>query len=291
MKAIYNRELDSQFNGLTGYVYCAFVLLVSALFIALITLQGEPRFEAIFYYMRLYFVPVITIPILTMRSIAEERHQKTDQLLYSLPLSMTKIVLGKFMAIVVVMALPLLVMAIYPPLLTKLATAGSVPYAAAYGSLGLYFLMCAAFAAICLFLSSLTEHVAMAAGLSVVAGLALYFSAFLESYVSATALASFLVLTVLAVLLALVFWLMTKNGGFAAVVLVVLVGALVLVYCLSPDSFTGLSASIVGALNLFGHFDDIASGLLSLKAVVYYLSVIALFLFLTVQSMEKRRWS
>ena len=64
MKAIYNRELDSQYNGLTGYVYGAFVLLVSALFITLITLQGEPRFEAVFYYMRLYFVPVISICIL-----------------------------------------------------------------------------------------------------------------------------------------------------------------------------------------------------------------------------------
>lgn len=291
MKAIYNRELDSQFNGLTGYVYCAFVLVVSALFIALITLQGEPRFEAILYYMRLYFVPIISVPILTIRSIAEERHQKTDQLLYSLPLSMTKIVLGKFLAIVVVALLPLLVMAVYPPLLGKLATAGTIPYRSAYGALGLYFLMCAAFAAICLFLSSLTEHVAMAAGLSVGAGVLLYLTAFLESYVSTGALAAFITLAVMAVLIALIFWRMTKNGSFSALVLVVLAAALVAVYILSPDSFTGLCTTIVGALDLFGHFDDVASGLFSIKAVVYYLSVIALFLFLTVQSMEKRRWS
>lgn len=291
MKAIYNRELDSQFNGLTGYVYCAFVLLVSALFIALITLQGEARFEAILYYMRLYFVPIISVPILTIRSIAEERHQKTDQLLYSLPLSMTKIVLGKYLAIVVVALLPLLVMAVYPPLLEKLATAGSVPYRSAYGALGLYFLMCAAFAAICLFLSSLTEHVAMAAGLSVGAGVLLYLMAFLESYVSTTALAAFITLAAMVVLLALIFWLMTKNLSFSALVLVVLAAVLAAVYILSPDSFTGLCTTIVGAMNLFGHFDDIASGLFSMKAVVYYLSVIALFLFLTVQSMEKRRWS
>lgn len=291
MKAIYNRELDSQFNGLTGYVYCAFVLLVSALFIALITLQGEARFEAILYYMRLYFVPIISVPILTIRSIAEERHQKTDQLLYSLPLSMTKIVLGKYLAIVVVALLPLLVMAVYPPLLEKLATAGSVPYRSAYGALGLYFLMCAAFAAICLFLSSLTEHVAMAAGLSVGAGVLLYLMAFLESYVSTTALAAFITLAAMVVLLALIFWLMTKNLSFSALVLAVLAAVLAAVYILSPDSFTGLCTTIVGAMNLFGHFDDIASGLFSMKAVVYYLSVIALFLFLTVQSMEKRRWS
>ncbi len=291
MKAIYNRELDSQFNGLTGYVYCAFVLLVSALFIALITLQGEARFEAILYYMRLYFVPIISVPILTIRSIAEERHQKTDQLLYSLPLSMTKIVLGKYLAIVVVALLPLLVMAVYPPLLEKLAAAGSVPYRSAYGALGLYFLMCAAFAAICLFLSSLTEHVAMAAGLSVGAGVLLYLMAFLESYVSTTALAAFITLAAMVVLLALIFWLMTKNLSFSALVLVVLAAVLAAVYILSPDSFTGLCTTIVGAMNLFGHFDDIASGLFSMKAVVYYLSVIALFLFLTVQSMEKRRWS
>lgn len=291
MKAIFNRELDSQFNGLTGYIYCAFVLLVSAFFITLITLQGESRFEAIPYYMRLYFIPIISVPIITIRSIAEERHQKTDQLLYSLPLSMTKIVLGKYLAIATVMVLPLLVMAVYPPMLQGLATAGTVPYKSAYGALVLYYLMCAAFAAVCLFLSSLTEHVALAAGMSVGAGVVLYMTAFLESYVSTTALAAFITLAVMAALLALVFWLMTKNTSFSAIVLLVLEAAVVLVYILSPSSFTGLCGAIVNALNLFAHFDDIASGLFSLKAVVYYLSVIVLFLFLTVQSMEKRRWS
>lgn len=291
MKAIYNRELDSHFNGLTGYVYCAFVLVVSAFFISLITLQGEPRFEAIFYYMCLYFVPVISIPILTIRSIAEERHQRTDQLLYSLPLGMTKIVLGKYLAIAVIAALPLVVMAVYPPLLQKLATAGTIPYCAAYGSLGMYYLMCIAFAAICLFLSSLTEHVAMAAGLSVGAGVLLYLMRFLESYVSSTSLAAFITLAVLAVLLAVIFWLMTKNASFSVTVLLVLAAVLVVAYCVSPDSFTGLCGTIVGALNLFGRFDDIANGILSLKTAVYYLTVIGLFLFLTVQSMEKRRWS
>ena len=291
MKAIYNRELDSQYNGLTGYVYGAFVLLVSALFITLITLQGEPRFEAVFYYMRLYFVPVISIPILTMRAIAEERHQKTDQLLYSLPLSMTKIVLGKYLAILTVAAVPMVVMAAYPPLLTKLAAAGAVQYKAAYGSLALYFLMSAAFAAICLFLSSLTEHVALAAGMSVGAGVILYLMEFLKSYASTTAAASLVTLAVLAFLLALIFWRMTRNGSFSALVLLVLAAALTLAYVLSRDSFTGLCGGILGALSLFGRFDDIASGIFRLRAVVYYLSVIGLFLFLTVQSMEKRRWS
>lgn len=291
MKAIYNRELDSQFNGLTGYVYGAFVLLVGGLFITLITLQGQPRFEAILYYMRLYFVPVISIPILTMRSIAEERHQKMDQLLYSLPLSMTRIVIGKYLAVLTVAAVPVVLMAAYPPLLSHLATAGTIPYKAAYGALVLYFLMCAAFAAICLFLSSLTEHVALAAGMSVGVGVLLYLMGFLQSYASTTATASFIVLAVLALLLSLIFWRMTRNTSFSALVLLVLAAALVLAYVLAKDSFTGLCGSILGALSLFGRFDDIASGIFSMESVVYYLTVIGLFLFLTVQSMEKRRWS
>ncbi len=291
MRAIYKRELDSQFNGLTGYVYGAFVLLVSGLFVTLITLQGEPRFEAIFYYMRLYFVPIISIPILTMRSIAEERHQKTDQLLYSLPLSMTRIVLGKYLAVLTVALVPMLLLAVYPPLLQNLATAGTLPYKAAYGALVLYFLMCAAFAAVCLFLSSLTEHVALAAGMSVGVGVLLYLMQFLQSYASTTATASLIVLAVLALLLSLILWRMTRNTSFSALVLVILAAALLLAYILSRDSFTGLCGSILGALSLFGRFDDIASGIFSLKAVVYYLTVIGLFLFLTVQSMEKRRWS
>jgi len=292
MNAFYRRELNSQFNGLTGYVYCAFMLLIAGLFVVLISLQGEPRFEAIIYYMRLYFVPVIAVPILTMRSIAEERHQKTDKLLYSLPVSMTKIVLGKYLAIVTVMLIPMVLLLIYPYFLSALASSGTVPYGAAIGSVVMFALMCAAFAAICLFLSSLTEHVALAIAMSVGVGILLYFMSFLENYVSSEALAGFLTVTVFVILLALIFERMTKNTLFSFGVGAVLEIALLCAYLFGGSSaFTGLCGSIVGALALFSPFDSVANELFDWTAAVYYLSVIAVFFFLTVQSLEKRRWS
>lgn len=291
MKAFYRRELHSQFKGMTGWVYCAFMLLVSGLFVVFIPLQGEPRFEAVVYYLRLYFVPVIAVPILTMRSIAEERHQKTDTLLYSLPVSMTKIVCGKYLAVVTVLMIPLCVLLLYPALLSLLASSGTVPYTAAFGSIVMFALLCAAFAAVCLFLSSLTEHVALAMAMSVGVGILLYFMSFLESLVSAEPLAGYLTVTVLVVIFGCILWRMTKNVGFSMTLAVILEAALVLVFLFGKSVFTGLCGSVVGALALFGHFDSIANEIFDWTAVAYYLSVIAVFLFLTVQSMEKRRWS
>ena len=108
MTAIYERELDSQLNGLTGYLYGAFVLLFGGIYTMAYNLQGYTEFTYVLYSMT--FILLVAVPLLTMRSIAEERHQKTDQLLYSLPLSMTKIVLGKFFALVTVMAMPMAVL-------------------------------------------------------------------------------------------------------------------------------------------------------------------------------------
>lgn len=86
MSAIYERELDSQLNGLTGYIYGALMLLFGGIYVMAYNLSGYTQFSYVLYSME--FVMLIAVPLLTMRSIAEERHQRTDQLLYSLPMSM-----------------------------------------------------------------------------------------------------------------------------------------------------------------------------------------------------------
>lgn len=289
MTAIYERELDSQLNGLTGYVYGALMLLFAGIYVMAYNLSGSPDFTSVMVSMT--FIYLIGIPLLTMRSIAEERHQKTDRLLYSLPLSMTKIVLGKYLALVTVMLMPLCLIALYPLVLDALATAGSVSLKSAYGALAGYIFLGLALTAMGLFVSSLMESVALAAGACFILMLLVYFMGPLTDYLPDTAGASLAALALTMGLFGLLLWRLTKNGAFAGVFTLVLEGALGGCYLAWPDRFRGLFAKIVEQLAVFDRFDNFAYEIFDLRAVVYYLSVAAVFLFLTVQAMERRRWA
>ena len=105
MKAVFRHELSSYFTGMTGYVFGAFLLLFAGIYTMAVNLNaGLSNFE--YVLSNLSFIFLIIVPILTMRVIAEERRQRTDQLLYSLPLSMTGVALGKYAALLVVFLVP-----------------------------------------------------------------------------------------------------------------------------------------------------------------------------------------
>ena len=110
MSAVYKKELKTYFTGMTGPVFICFILLMTGIFTVVYNLQGlYPNFEVTVN--QVVFVYLLAIPVLTMRSIAEEKHSRTDQLLYSLPMSVTSIVLAKYLAMVTVLAIPVCVMA------------------------------------------------------------------------------------------------------------------------------------------------------------------------------------
>ena len=289
MSAIYERELDSQLNGLTGYVYGALMLLFAGIYVMVSNLSGSPDFTNVLYSMT--FIYLIAIPLLTMRSVAEERHQKTDQLLYSLPLSMTKIVLGKYLALVTVMAIPILVMGLYPLLLNALATAGSISLKSAYGALIGYVFLGMALTAIGLYVSSLMESPALAAGTSFIVLLLVYFLTPLTEYIPSSGPANLAAFALAAAVFALIVWRVTANRTFALALGLVLEGALGACYALWPKAFSGLFAEVAGQLAVFDRFDSFAYDIFDIRSVVYFLSVAAVFLFLTVQAMERRRWA
>ena len=290
MTAIYEKELDSQLNGLTGYVYGALMLFFGGVYVMAIHLtEGAIDFTVVLY--SLMFIYLIGIPLLTMRSVAEERHQRTDQLLYSLPLSMTKIVLGKYFALVTVLAMPLAMLSLYPPIVNALATSGAIPMKAAYGAMVGFLFLGMALTAIGLFISSLMESVGLAAGACFLVMLLLYFLTPLTGYISSSALTSFIAFTALVALLGAILWRMTKNGGFALAFAGVLEGALGVCYALFPKKFGGLFADVIGQLAVFDRFDSFTYDIFDIRSLVYYVTVTAVFLFLTVQSMERRRWA
>ncbi len=223
-----------------------------------------------------------------MRVLAQERRQKTDQLLYSLPLSMSKVVLGKYFAMLTIFVLPLLIISLYPVILTSY---GNVNLITAFSALIGFFLLGASLIAIGMYISSITESQAVAAGLCFVVMLINYFLANLAGFISSTAFASFSAFMVLALIASLVVYLMTKNSLAAMITAIVLCGGIMLFYGKNASAFEGLFGDILNELSLFERFYGFVDGIFDVTSVVYFVAVSAVFLFLSVQSLEKRRWS
>lgn len=287
MSAVFRHELRSYFHSLTAYVFGAFLLAVVGLGSVLYNLQAAvSNFEFVLSFASIIFV--VIVPILTMRTLAEERRQRTDQLLYSLPITTTQVVLGKYLALLVVYLIPLAVISLYPLLFSRF---GDVYLPTSYGSLFAFFLMGAALLAVGMFLSSLTDNQGFAAGIGIAAILLNYYSVSLAEYTSSTAMGSLIALYVIALLLGVVIHNLTRNENLAYGVTLVLIAALSVAYFVNSSAFEGLLPDIMTKLSLFRQFNSFVNGAFDLTAIVYYVSVMGFFLFLSVQSMEKRRYN
>lgn len=287
MGAIFRHELRNYFHSLTAYVFGAFLLAVVGLGSVLYNLQAAvSNFEFVLSFASIIFV--VIVPILTMRTLAEERRQRTDQLLYSLPITTTQVVLGKYFALLVVYLIPLAVVSLYPLLFSQF---GEVYLPTSYGSLFAFFMMGAALLAVGMFLSSLTDNQGFAAGIGIAAILLNYYSVSLAEYTSSTAMGSLIALYVIALLLGVVIHNLTRNENLAYGVPLVLIAALSVAYFVNSSAFEGLLPDIMTKLSLFRQFNSFVNGAFDLTAIVYYVSVMGFFLFLSVQSMEKRRYN
>lgn len=287
MIAIFKHELRLYYQSLTAYVFGAFLLVTVGIGAMLYNLQAAvSNFEYVLSFGSMVFV--VIVPVLTMRTIAEERKQKTDQLLYSLPLSTTEVILGKYLALVLVYLLPLCLIAVYPLIFSQY---GEVYLLTSYGSLAAFFLVGAALIAVGVFLSSLTDNQGFAAGIGIAAILFNYFSVSLAEYVSATAFGSAVALFVLSALLGWLLKYLTRNETLGYGVGLGLMALTAALYLVDSSRFEGLLPDIMKKLSLFDRLETFVNGVFDLTAVVYFLSVIAFFLFASVQSLEKRRYN
>ena len=287
MRAVFKHELSSYFTNLSGYVFGAFLLLFAGIYTMVYNIQSATtNFEYVLAGMS--FVFLVIVPILTMRVLAEERRQKTDQLLYSLPLTMTQVVLGKYLAMLVIFLLPMLIISLYPIVLTAY---GNINLPSAFSAIVGFYFLGAALIAIGMYISSITESQAVAAGLCFVVMLVNYFISDLATYTSTSAFGSLTALIILSFAACGIIYLMTKNGFASLLSAAVLSGGIMVAYIVDSTAFEGLFPEIMENLSLYEQFYSLINGVFDLRNIVYFLSVIGVFLFLSVQSMEKRRWS
>lgn len=287
MIAVWKHELSNHFHSLTAYIFAAFLLVFVGLGAMLYNIQSAvANFEYVLSFVCLGFV--VIIPILTMKVIAEERRQKTDQLLYSLPITTTQIVIGKYLALLEVYLLPLVIISFYPLIFARY---GEVYLPTSYGSLFAFFMMGAAFMAIGMFISSLTDNLGFAAGIAIPVILLNYYSVSLAEYVSATAIGSAVALIAAAVIFGFVIRHLTGNDRLAFGIGAILFIAIAGLYLMDSAVFEGLLPDIMKKLSLFERFHKFVNGVFDLTGIVYYMTVIVFFLFLSVQSLEKRRYN
>ena len=287
MKAIFKHELRLYFESMTAYVFGAFLLLFIGIGSMLYNLRSAvSNFEFVLSFAAIVFV--VIVPVLTMRCLSEERKQKTDQLLYSLPITTTQVVLGKYGAVLVVFLLPLCFIALYPIMFAQF---GEVYLPTAYGSLAAFFLLGAALLAVGVFLSSLTDNQGLAAGLGIGVILLNYYCVSLSEYVSSTAAGTAIALVVLIAALGFLVKALTRSTPAGAGASLLLLVGLGLCYALDSTALEGLLPAIMKKISLFERFYTFVNGVFDLTNVVYFLSVTLFFLFLTVESLEKRRYN
>ena len=287
MTAIYKRELKSYLTSMVGYLFIFFILVLTGIYFSAYQLSAAyPKFE--YTLSAVTFVFLIGVPILTMRVLAEERKQKTDQLLLTAPVSVGNIVIGKYLALVTVYAIPILVMCTYPLIMSKF---GTVAFRSAYTAILGFFLLGCAKIAIGLFMSALTESQVIAAVLTFVLLFAFYMMNGISSFFSKTSMSTCVTFGLLILAAAIILYTMIKNALISAIAAVIGEVILVVIYVVKSSVFEGGIQKVLNIFNLSGHFDNFTSNIFDIKGIVYFLSVIAVCLFLTMQSISKRRWN
>jgi ABC-2 type transport system permease protein len=287
MAAIYKNEMRSFFGGMIGWVFISLMLLAFGIYTAVMNLsKGYADFSLVPYNAQ--FVFLIAIPLLTMRTLAEERRQHTDQLLYSTSLSSYEIVIGKYLAIVTMIAIPMAVCSVYPLIL---AGHGRVALNTAYSAMAAFLLLGAVLAAVGLFFSSISANQFVSAAICFGVLLLCYFGNDLKSLLSTSIATAFYFFSALALALGVLARYMTKNWLAAGAVFAILEGILLAVYIAVPSALDGSVAAALGSIAVFSKIETFCNGIFDISALLYYISLTWLFIFFSIQAFEKRRWS
>lgn len=287
MTAIFKREFKSCFTGMIGWVIAAVSLFFLGLYFTNRNLlYASSDFASVLYTMTM--IMLFLLPAISMRSFAEERKNKTDQLLLTSPVSIPAIVAGKFLAELAVFALPLAAAVVMPMLLQAF---GTVSLVAAYSALLGYLLLGGACLAVGTWISALTENQILAYLATFGALLVAYLMNGIQTMFTTGNLLAFIVFMIVLLVASVLVGVICKRLAAGAVVFCAGAVVLFVLFQLRPAWLLTAFNAVLSALALFEPFKDIVGGMFSIPAIVYYLSVMGLFLFLTGQALARRRWN
>lgn len=260
MFAIFKRDFVSYFTTPTGYVFMAIFLAVNGGLFSLMTLQAGNQSSVEGYFSILVLVLAIVIPVLTMKSFSEEKKQRTEQLLLTSPVSIGKIVTGKFLSVFSIFSGTFILgtvfnFAVFHHFASDNLYAWVVEDAKREGAITRFdvfshfvysilgpviavLLLGAAFAAVGIFVSSMTEN-----------------------------------------------QLVSLVGSVAFMLVFLLIGAFNNYIPFAP------LREMLSWISVYSRFGNFVYGIFDISAILYYASICFVFLFLTVRIYERRRWA
>jgi ABC-2 type transport system permease protein len=288
MRAIYKREVRAYYNTLTGWIFlAAMTAFIGIYFMAYNLVNGYAYFS--YALNGVSFLFMVLVPLLTMRSMAEERHSKTDQLLLTSPVSISGVVLGKFFAMMTVLAAPVLLSCLCP-LIIKLN--GTAFLRADYATILAFFLLGGVQIAVGLLISALTESQIIAAVGTFTVLLVVYLWQGLVSFLPSSASGSLVGLLILLIAICFVADAISSNWKVTGAIGVLGAAALAGFYLHDSSQFNDLLPNLLGKFSLMDAFTAFATDhVFDLQGLALYLSLTALLLFLTCQVLQKRRWN
>ena len=287
MVAIILKEFRSFFTSLLGYIIIsAFLFVIGYFFWGYNIMNGLGTLDYTFSGVSIWLT--ILIPLLTMRSLADENKNKTDQLLITAPISVEKMVFGKYVGTLSVFGIVVVALLFYPLIFIG---KGDINYLQMYYAIFGFFLLGAAYVAIGLFISCLTESQLIAAIVTFVVLIASYFMQSLTSIVSSDNKTTWIIVSILIILFALLMYLMIKNTIIASAVGAIGLIVAAILYFVVPSVYDNVLTSLTTVISIVGPYTSFITGVVELSGIVYYLSIIGIFLFMTIMMIKKKRWS
>lgn len=288
LTSIYKKELLLFFHSLTGWVLIAVILLLFGIFFSVNNLSlGYANFEYVVDSM--LSMQILIIPVLTMRSYSEEWKMQTYRLLYSAPVLLSHIVIGKYLSALTTFLIPVLIASLYP---IVLCIYGNCPLAAAYNAIIGFVFLGAALIAVGQFISASMKN----AVLSAITCIALFLFALLLpqiiSLLPASGVAAIGVQVVFILFVSLVLlWYSLSVKLFVSVFAVgILITVLSSCFFASQDVLSSIAMSFIYSLAFFSGMENFVAGIIDIPAAIYYCSIVVVFLTLTVQVVDRPRW-
>ncbi|MGI6108055.1 MAG: ABC transporter permease subunit [Lachnospiraceae bacterium] len=289
MKAIFKRELKYQFDTVTAPLYIAVLVMSCGIYFFVYNMNyGYPYFS--YTLQSIMFIFTMVTPLLTMRIMAEDRRQKTDQLLLTSPATVRQIVLGKYFSMVAILAIPCLIFCLCPLIIRMY---GSAHLGIDYASIFAFFMLGCTYLAIGLLISSLTENLIISAVATIGIFLLLLLAPSLaENFMPTTAGASLIGCVVILVLVALIYFAFSKNWIVTFLIMIIGAIALMAVYTLDSTVFENLITNMLSELSISDVLYSFTQYYtFDVAGIIKLVTISGFCLFAAEQTVQKRRWS
>ncbi|WP_113673300.1 ABC transporter permease [Vallitalea guaymasensis] len=289
MIAILGKEFKHYFKSPIGYVFMGFVFVVfGILFTVNLFYQNSDYSQVVGSQITIMFVLFFGTPLITMKLLAEEKNKRTDQLIITSPINITDFILGKYLAASGLFLLTIILTMIQPLILSIF---GEIPIPKIIGSYIGFMLLGCSLIAMGLFISALSSSQMIAAVVTYIVFLAILFSDTIILTLPKDRLSSILFASLLVIIITLLVYFIVKNIVITITITAIGIAIIVMIYIVNPIFYDGFMINFFGYFSLLARFKTFTMGILDLGSIIYYISISIIFVFLSVQVIEKRRWS